>query len=492
MKKIQFSSLFITLIFLSTVTFAQIVPVPVPGPGEGPALGDRITQNMIENELSLNEIRMEGMRIFSTPFNLFDGLGDGLIGVTLTERISPGGRPGLQNDVSPFLRMNGLDSQTCLECHSILSNATIPAKFAVGGVGAFSDSAFPGVIGPDIDDSDNNGFTYTHGRVINPPFCFGSGGVEQLGKEMTAELQAQKAAAMSNPNTDINLTSKGVSFGTISFDGVDFDTSNVEGIDNDLVVRPFGRKGCCSTIREFDIGAMQFHMGIQPVEANGIGEGNDVDDDGIDDELLSGELSALHIYQVSLDKPRQLRKSDKAKQGEQIFDVIGCDDCHIPVLHTESKFLPLSFPEEPTDPSVNVYIEINLHKSGFKEEGAGVKVQLFADLKRHNMGPDLAESTGSPLDSLFTTARLWGVADTGPWLHDGRAVTLTDAILMHGGIGSEANASVGDFDSLPNSDKEAVLAFLRTLRTPQYPNHDLHNEGHGDDDSGSGPKKKKK
>ena len=48
-----------------------------------------------------------------------------------------------------------------------------------------------------------------------------------------------------------------------------FDTSGVKGIDADLVVRPFGRKGEFATTRAFDRAALQFHMGMQPVEVVG-------------------------------------------------------------------------------------------------------------------------------------------------------------------------------------------------------------------------------
>ncbi len=61
-------------------------------PGEAPKLGARITQNSVENELSLKQIRREGRRIFSTPFNTADGLG------------SPG-RPQLFGPFSRVLRL---------------------------------------------------------------------------------------------------------------------------------------------------------------------------------------------------------------------------------------------------------------------------------------------------------------------------------------------------------------------------------------------------
>ncbi len=94
----------------------------------------------------------------------------------------------------------------------------------------------------------------------------------------------------------------------------------------------------------------------------------------------------------------------------------------------------------------------------------GLIVPLFADLKRHDMGPDLAESFGGELASQFTTARLWGVADTAPYLHDGRALMLTDAISLHGG---EAQAARNAFVALRPHGKRALLAFLRALRTPR-------------------------
>ncbi len=445
----------VVLVLLTSATPAQAQP------GEQPALGPRITQEMIENDLTLKQIRKEGRRIFSTPFNTLDGLGDGPINPL--DKVTPGGRPTLQ-DNGIFLRMNGLDSQACLECHSVLSNAEIPATFAPGGVGGASANAFPGVIAPDIADAANNGFAAIQGRIINPPFSFGSGGIELLAAEMTTDLQALKDLAELNAGTWIDLVTKGVSFGSIVFENGDFNLSDVEGIDDDLVVRPFGRKGCCETIRVFDIGALQFHHGIQPVEV--VGEGNDPDEDGVSDELTIGELSALHIWQVALERPKQRGTSAASDHGEEHFVDIGCAVCHIPTLTTDSKILTVHFPE-----GGSMDINLNEKPPRFKQHSNGVKVDLYADLKRHDMGPGLEESTGDALAAFFTTARLWGVADTAPYLHDGRATTLTDAILFHGG---EAESSRDAFvDDLNDSQKEELLAFLRTLRTPKKPGKDL-------------------
>jgi cytochrome c peroxidase len=134
--------------------------------------------------------------------------------------------------------------------------------------------------------------------------------------------------------------------------------------------------------------------------------------------------------------------------------------------------------------------KINL--GAFEYKNGKTIVRLYGDLKRHWMGDDLAEaideleateeySGGSNMSlnaynpvnavtglesyttqpnrgkSTFGTKELWGVACTGPWLHDGRATTLSEAILLHGG---EAAGSRDHFKELPAKDQKDVIAFL--------------------------------
>jgi hypothetical protein len=68
----------------------------------------------------------------------------------------------------------------------------------------------------------------------------------------------------------------------------------------------------------------------------------------------------------------------------------------------------------------------------------------------------------------FLTPELWGVGTTGPWLHDGRALTLRQAILFHGeetpsAVPSEAQAERDAFAALSEADQDKVIAFLRNL-----------------------------
>jgi CxxC motif-containing protein (DUF1111 family) len=99
----------------------------------------------------------------------------------------------------------------------------------------------------------------------------------------------------------------------------------------------------------------------------------------------------------------------------------------------------------------------------FDKDAAGrTVVRVFGDLKRHDMGSRLAESidevgTGA---SVWLTRNLWGVGSTAPYLHDGRATTLTEAILEHGG---EAAASRNAFAALVEASQKDLIAFLNNL-----------------------------
>lgn len=111
------------------------------------------------------------------------------------------------------------------------------------------------------------------------------------------------------------------------------------------------------------------------------------------------------------------------------------------------------------------------------ENGGTVSVPLYSDLKRHVMGTNLeqigepqADDSGNPIpNNEWLTSKLWGVGDTGPWLHDGRARTLHEAIIGHEGVGSEANDSVAAYRSLSDNEQQALVSFLRSLRLPADP-----------------------
>jgi hypothetical protein len=446
--------------------------------GEEPALGSvesRITQaEIVSGALSLADLRLSGLKIFATQFRASDGYGDGP--VNPADTTSPGGRPTLQNNGS-FLRVNGLDSQSCLACHTVVSAASMPMVLGVGGAGTINNSAMFMTRNIDVADNSGNGFAAFDGRLINPPALFGAGGVQLVAKEMTVKLQQLKRRAINNPGRSIRLRANGVDFGSVVADesGV-IDPGGVEGVDPDLVVRPFGRKGEFATVRDFDLGALMFHLGIEPVEV--IGENNDGDGDGVVNELFIGEVSALDIFVTTMEAPVQTAMDAGQRKGNKQFHAVGCAGCHKPDLRTSGSLLTYSQPEIADDPSQNVFYVTDLAESPAmfsKTRRGGIIVPMFSDLKRHDMGDDLAEDFhGTDVDRNreYITAKLWGVADTAPYLHDGRAFTLNSAIMMHGG---EAESVRNAYAVLSVGKKNDLISFLMTLRNPESPNEDVLN-----------------
>lgn len=499
----------------------------LPPPGESANNTVSITQEEIASgEIPLGTIFQQGMQMFSTPFNTFDGLGDGPL--NQENNATLGGRPSYvePNDdlIFPFpRRVNGGDAQSCLECHGIGSAAEIPMRFTVGGVGSISNNVLA-TADFDIADEAGNGYARVDGRPINPPFVFGSGGLELVAMEMTQRLHRIKARAKRNPGVFYDLKTHGVNFGKIRWQEheataealakvkdqsqlrfahacnpegtslavgspifgerhkipdqwaeneygsvLHLDVSKVEGVGADLIIRPFGRKASRVTTREFDCDAMHFHHGIEAEEIFGH---EDHDGDGYIKEITIGQMSALAIFNTTTPPPFQEHLSREARQGRRLFKDIGCADCHKLKLQSKSKILSYHFPE--FSPGLKIFTpetkfyEVDLTTIGFQANGrGGIKVPAFSDLKVHNMGPRLEEKASGVSDEVnrsFITARLWGVADTAPYMHDGRAPTLFEAILQHDGDAFDQREA---FRGLSDEDQAKLIAFLKSLRTPE-------------------------
>ncbi len=226
----------------------------------------------------------------------------------------------------------------------------------------------------------------------------------------------------------------------------DLDADGISGrpniVENGNVGR-FGYKCQANNIESFVRGAAFNQMGLttNPVLGNGavvslrsappqVGVPGDpiVDDDGVPDpEISVADIADLIAFNRNLRPPEKSRFSASARSGEGIFEAIGCAKCHVPVI--ASSLGP---------------------------------VAAYTDLLIHDMGAGLADGIimSSASGSEFRTQPLWGVSLSGPWLHDGSADTLEDAIQRHGG---EAEASRAAFAGLSQGDRNAVIAFLEAL-----------------------------
>lgn len=156
-----------------------------------------------------------------------------------------------------------------------------------------------------------------------------------------------------------------------------------------------------------------------------------IDDDGIPDPEISNEdQEDLLIFStyigVPTPTPRSERTSDSLR-GEENFADIGCTNCHRPSIPSVIGELP-----------------------------------AYTDLLLHDMGSDLGDGiqAGFANGNEFRTQPLWGVGLHPPYLHDGRADTLQEAIEWHGG---EAEHSRDEWLALSVLEQQQILEFLGDL-----------------------------
>jgi len=465
-------------------------------------------EEITEGEFSFSQLFRIGDELFEAAFTTLDGVGalalpDGTALATRFSRLPPGGG-----------RFTGPNGQACAACHNS------PFGTSAGEIAANV-----------LQDPSRTGQPPFNAR--NTISLFGSGLVQRLAEEMTETLLSQREAAVTEARQTAtavrrDLVAKGISFGSlrVSLDAAGFpavDASAVEGVSPDLVIRPFGWKGDTPSLRGFCRDAARNELGMEADELvmKDLAGGLDPDGDGVEGELSIGDVTALTIYVAAQETPTTVAAMAAAgrlppsggefaasrDRGEQLFGTLGCTDCHRSELRlTDPVF------EEPTsrgrgqfaDPDLlppataldpDSPVRVHLGREGDfprpqPHSAGGLRVRLFGDLKRHYMGPHLADAQPTPVASadgrplvvdgddvtvppgVFLTPELWGVGNTGPWLHDGRAATLEEAVLLHGidtppppgaPERSEAQEALDAFAVLSDGDREAVVTFLKSL-----------------------------
>lgn len=498
LKQLQVVAVGACLMFIPFKSFAETI-------GDGPAfpLGSHVDQFQITNgALGFTQLFDDGDELFEASYNNLDGVGANLLqDAAVSLRFSRIPRADLRGFTSDPFRATGPNSQSCASCHSGPSTP-----------GAESVDDGSGIINSNVHRDPQR--TKLMGKFIqrNTPHLFGSGALQNLAEEMTGDLiaiknsaQSAATACASSCTVTKSLISKGVSFGTVAgkktvscgfffcTTSVTVDTSGVRGVAKDLIVRPYQWKGIVASLRDFVRGAGLNELGMQGVEMVGVGV--DQDKDGVTDEFTVGDITAITIYNAAQPRPMtmlELNASDPVKfpltatqisainAGQTLFTQANCASCHMPSLtmnnpvfrepsasstHRDGTFPsgvnPVNLGLDPTKPATFNFLtdlEVNFEQA----PNGGAIVRLFSDLRWHDMGAALAESIdeGGNGASVFITKPLWGVGSTAPYLHDGRAPTLTAAILAHGG---EAQASRDSFAAMSSANQQNLVEFLKNL-----------------------------
>jgi len=241
-----------------------------------------------------------------------------------------------------------------------------------------------------------------------------------------------------------NERRQSVRSGLTPSDQEEFPVGRASRLPNGRVGR-FGWKGQTASLADF----------VQAACANEVGLGNpgsaqpaalskgDYAPPGLD--LTQQQCDEMTAFVALLPRPVEVVSDTPAVHsqvaaGKEQFHAVGCAACHTPDVGN----------------AIGIYSDLLLHRMGRELQGGG----SYGDPPIPISDEDPAQG---PLADEWRTPPLWGVADSAPYLHDGRAATLADAIAGHSG---QAARSVKKFNQLKAYERQSLLAFLNTLRAP--------------------------
>jgi CxxC motif-containing protein (DUF1111 family) len=227
----------------------------------------------------------------------------------------------------------------------------------------------------------------------------------------------------------------------------------------------FGWKAQLAGLEEFVLTACAVELGLQVPgkEQPPLPHKKEYRAPGLD--MNRAECDALVKFIRDLPAPAERRPAHAAAakyvaEGRELFAAVGCAACHAPNLGQVE----------------GIYSDLLLHDMGEQLSDVG---SSYGVLRPAPNGPNSREevvssgprsadpsrqAAGPVSPAEWRTPPLWGVRDSAPYLHDGRADTLEAAIAQHGG---EADRSRTKFAALKFDERHKLLAFLKTLVAPQ-------------------------
>lgn len=245
------------------------------------------------------------------------------------------------------------------------------------------------------------------------------------------------------------------------FDAVKYEACQLAGncdINPPLSLGRFGWKANTPSVRQQSLGALRGDIGItNPLAGEESIDGTNMMVDymashpeyaaykATDEGAVEGDAAladSLVVYSQTLAVPQRRNVDDsQVKKGAALFESLKCTACHTPSFTTgEHEITALS----------------------------GQIIYPFSDMLLHDMGEGLADGRRDfdAGGSEWKTRPLWGIGMTqvinpkAGFLHDGRARTIEEAVLWHGG---EAEAAKERFRVLEKSGRDSLVAFIKSL-----------------------------
>ena len=329
---------------------------------------------------------------------------------------------------------------SCASCHSGDGRGRL--QNALQRIGTVENDMLRSIGGPQIQDKAIPGAiaeTLPAGVPVSlrlPPPVFGAGLIEAV--------SATTILSLADPE---DRDGDGISGRPNWVTPSDYALPNVPASSAGQRIGRFGRKAQTSSILEQTVEAYHQDMGItsdfRPRENHNPLSSVPVDaaDRAADPEIPPATVLAVVQYLRTLAPPRPGAETDQRREGRALFTSVGCAGCHVPTLQTG-----------PSD------IAALANKS----------IELYSDLLLHDMGDALADDRpdGSATGREWRTTPLWGLRLMRAFLdgqalllHDGRARSVTDAILLHGG---EANRARNAFAALTEAQRRALIDFVES------------------------------
>lgn len=245
----------------------------------------------------------------------------------------------------------------------------------------------------------------------NTPSLFGLGLVDQLNVNTLLEQEARQAS--------LGLSGR------------------VSRTDDGRIGK-FGWKAQKATLKEFVEEAAAGELGLESrTKPQGSDPRSPAQPTSTTD-LSDEQIDSITAFISSLPKPLS-KVSEENATGQKIFSQIGCQNCHVEILGN----IP------------SIYSDLLLHEMK-PEPNETDSYDIFGV----STPVKTARKINSVKSSQWRTPPLWGIQSTAPYLHDGRAATLDDAITEHGG---EAEQAAKNFLNLDSVQRIQLLKFLQSL-----------------------------
>jgi CxxC motif-containing protein (DUF1111 family) len=269
----------------------------------------------------------------------------------------------------------------------------------------------------------------------NTPPLFGAGLIDAIPDKVLHEVAAEQAKTSGH-------APKSSKFGGLPVRG------RVALLKDGHIGR-FGWKASVASLHEFTLQACSSELGL---EVPGFACAappwkSDYKAPGID--LTREQCYTLTRFVASLPRPGvrpadSPEHADAIERGRHLFARVGCAACHRQKLGDVD----------------GIYSDLLLHDMGHELSDSGSYTVLEPEIA----SKDKSKQPRAANEREWRTPPLWGLRDSAPYLHDGRAATVGEAVELHGG---EGLAAARAYQRLSEKEREQIELFLQTLAAPR-------------------------